>query len=149
MNVTSWMKYKNIQALWCLRSCRCLTFFVCFLFILWAKKEKKWSRYYVIQLRYSNCAASLNVVWIMLMTHTTWICDIFDVANSLQYSPLICCNAFPMVPCTLPAVFVANLQTLWFYHSTTLFITWIFVQFCVATGWNCYMFYHLCDSVCV
>ena len=41
----------------------------------------------------------------------------------------ICCdialdssNAFPMVPCTLPTIFVTKLQISQFYHSTTLFI---------------------------
>ena len=49
-------------------------------------------------------------------------------------SPLICCNAFSMVPCTLPAFSIANSQMLQFYRSTTLFILQFFVQFCVATG---------------
>ena len=31
-------------------------------------------------------------------------------------SPSICCNAFPMVPCTLPAFFIMNLQTLQLYY---------------------------------
>ena len=59
------------------------------------------------------------------------------------------CNAFTMVPCTLPVFFIVNSQTSWFYHSTTIFIVWFFVWFCVATGWNCCLFYHLYDSVCV
>ena len=36
--------------------------------------------------------------------------------------PSICCNAFPMVSCTLPAFFVMNSQASWFHHSTTLLI---------------------------
>ena len=44
-------------------------------------------------------------------------------------SPLICCYAFPMVPCTLPAFFITNLQTLSFYCSTILFIAWFLYYF--------------------
>ena len=58
--------------------------------------------------------------------------------------PSICCNAFSMVPCTLPAVFITNLQMLQFYHSTTLFITWFFVWFCVATGLTA-----VCFTICM
>ena len=59
-------------------------------------------------------------------------------------SPSICCNAFPMVPCTLPAFFIVNSQTLQFYCSTTLFIMQFFVQFCAATGLTA-----VCFTICM
>ena len=58
------------------------------------------------------------------MTHTMQICGIFDVV----ISPSIHCNVFPMVPCTLPVFFLANLQ-MWFYHSTTLLIVQFLCNF--------------------
>ena len=41
-------------------------------------------------------------------------------------------------------IFVANLQMSLFYHSTTLFITWFFVQFCVAAGLTA-----VCFTICM
>ena len=57
-------------------------------------------------------------------THTTRIRGVFEVA----ISPSIHCNVFPMVPCTLPVFFLANLQ-MWFYHSTTLLIVQFLCNF--------------------
>ena len=43
--------------------------------------------------------------------------------------PSIHCNAFPMVPCTLPAFFITNLQASQFYHFTALFIVQFLCDF--------------------
>ena len=51
---------------------------------------------------------------LLLMTHTTRIRGVFDVA----ISPSIPCNAYPMVPCTLPAFFFANSHVAGFLCST-------------------------------
>ena len=81
---------------------------------------------------------------ILLMTHTKWICSNFDV----MISPSIHYNAFPLVPCTLPAVFITNLQML----QCIALLPFKSDDFCmiyVVTGWNCCMFHHLLDSACV
>ena len=52
-----------------------------------------------------------------------WHCDITAIL------PSICWNAFSMVPCTLPAFLITNVQTSQFYHSTPLLITWLFCNF--------------------
>ena len=52
-----------------------------------------------------------------------WCCDIAMILPSIH------CNAFPMVPCTLPVFFIVNSQALWFIQSTTLLITQLLGNF--------------------
>ena len=63
-------------------------------------------------------------------------------------SPSIHCNAFPVVPCTLQAFFIANLQTSQFYHSTNLFIAW-FLCSCVLQLVETAVCFTICMIQCV